>query len=154
EVRSNQIELAPRRPSIDVKVRAKAERIDRHAHEGLQSPDAGKVYDGDVLAGRGVWPPFGVGKGMPRRFHNVGFLSDGVSEKRSEDLGRRLLSIAVRDLRMEDRPAVSIDGEVATVLIESRLELRQLFIAHQHQEPGLGHPLGICRVEARGGTGE
>src|SRR5690606_38090845 len=49
EVRSNHIELPPRRPSFDIEVCPKAERIHGHAHEGLQSPDAGKVYNRDVL---------------------------------------------------------------------------------------------------------
>src|SRR5690606_25248735 len=100
---------------FDIEVCPKAERIHGHAHEGLQSPDAGKVYNRDVLACRGVWPPFGVRKGVPRRFHHVGFFADGIAHEHGKEIGQLLLSFGVRDPRTKDRPAVSSDGEVAIV---------------------------------------
>src|ERR671925_99816 len=72
------------------------------------------------------------------------------SQKLGEELANRLPLQWIGNLGFQEHVTIALDREIATLLVEARPKLSELFIPHQHEEAGLRQPRGtggikVCR---------
>jgi hypothetical protein len=92
---------------------------------------------------------------MAGRLDDPGRTGHRGSQKIGEERAHRLPLRWLGNCGFQEQVTVALDRELATLLVEARPKLSELFIPHQHEEAGLRQPRGtsgikVCRCMREG----
>ena len=139
--------LAPRRCAVEIDVGPKSDGIDRHAHRRFERRDARAVDQRDVFIRRRIRFAARIGKGVARRLDDAQRSIHGGPEEISEEFCDQPASPRLGHPFAQQYPAIFSNRQNAAFRVEAGLQLRELFVAHQHDEMDLRQPFRALRIE-------